>query len=58
MGAVGVQARQVEPRLGFALAPRKAAGGATVSGLVVGVFEAHPRRGGAGALYVYLKRQR
>lgn len=29
-----------------------------VSGLVVGVFEAHPRHGGAGALYVYLKRQR
>lgn len=25
---------------------------------VVGVFEAHPRHGGAGALYVYLKRQR
>ena len=29
-----------------------------LSGHVVGVFEAHPRHGGAGALYVYLKRQR
>jgi DNA-nicking Smr family endonuclease len=29
-----------------------------LSAHVVGVFEAHPRHGGAGALYVYLKRDR
>jgi DNA-nicking Smr family endonuclease len=29
-----------------------------LSGHVVGVFEAHPRHGGGGALYIYLKRQR
>jgi DNA-nicking Smr family endonuclease len=29
-----------------------------LSGHVVGVFEAHPRHGGAGALYVYLRRSR
>jgi DNA-nicking Smr family endonuclease len=29
-----------------------------LSGLIVGVFEAHQKHGGAGALYVLLKRQR
>lgn len=33
-------------------------GVAPLAARVVGVFEAHPRHGGAGALYVYLKRQR
>jgi DNA-nicking Smr family endonuclease len=33
-------------------------GVAPLSGHVVGVFEAHPRHGGAGALYVYLRRRR
>lgn len=28
------------------------------AGMVVGVFEAHARHGGAGALYVYIKRRR
>lgn len=32
-------------------------GVAPLSGHVVGVFEAHPRHGGAGALYVYLRRR-
>lgn len=29
-----------------------------LSGMIVGVFEAHQRHGGAGALYVYLKKPR
>lgn len=33
-------------------------GVAPLAARIVGVFEAHPRHGGAGALYVYLKRQR
>jgi DNA-nicking Smr family endonuclease len=33
-------------------------GVAPLSGHVVGVFEAHARHGGAGALYVYLRRRR
>jgi DNA-nicking Smr family endonuclease len=33
-------------------------GVAPLSGHIVGVYEAHPRHGGAGALYVYLKRGR
>lgn len=31
---------------------------APLASMVVGVFEAHPRHGGAGALYVYLKKRR
>ncbi|SEA67674.1 Smr/MutS family protein [Rubrimonas cliftonensis] len=33
-------------------------GVAPLAAMVVGVFEAHPRHGGAGALYVYLKKRR
>jgi DNA-nicking Smr family endonuclease len=33
-------------------------GVAPLSSHIVGVYEAHPRHGGAGALYVYLKRGR
>lgn len=33
-------------------------GVAPLSGHVVGVFEAHSRHGGAGALYIYLRRRR
>lgn len=33
-------------------------GVAPLASMVVGVFEAHPRHGGAGALYVYLKKRR
>lgn len=29
-----------------------------LSGMVVGVFEAHPKHGGGGALYVYIRRRR
>lgn len=33
-------------------------GVAPLNAMIVGVFQAHPRHGGAGALYVYLRRKR
>jgi DNA-nicking Smr family endonuclease len=31
---------------------------APLASMIVGVYEAHPRHGGAGALYVYLRKRR